>query len=146
MIHLPTATGGRVTFTGQPGRVVGQGELLARIAPEPPDDGPVEELVAPFDAIVAVQRLGAELAPRHARIVGLRRVVRASMEGRVRWQAELGPVNADSCVALLVSRSGEVLRAQRAGAVGWIGEVFTRAGRMVQPGDALLEIRGEELG
>lgn len=140
MIHLPTAAGGRVEHVVRTGTIVRSGDLLARIHP---DIGPVEEIVAPCDGVVAIQRLRRRQAPRFAHIIGLRRVVLATCTGRVRWIATLGPVGVTSLVAL-VDHDGAV-RPHRAGAVGFVGEHFVEPGGRVEAGRPLIEIRGEEL-
>lgn len=145
MIHLPTAAGGLVRYAGPVGRVVLRGEIIARMEPPPGEPGPIEELIAPFDALVAVQRLGDALAPRYAKIVGLRRVVVATAPGRVRWLATLGPVGVETMVALLADDKAGTVRPHRAGGQGFVGELFARVGKRVEMGEPLLEIRGEEM-
>jgi hypothetical protein len=145
MIHLPTAAGGTVRYTGPAGRVALRGEVLARVVPPSEEGGPIEEIVAPFDAIVAVQRLADANAPRHAKIIGLRRVVVASIDGRVRWLASLGPVGVETLVALVANEGAGVVRPHRAGGIGFVGEQFARPGQRVEAGAPLLEIRGEEM-
>ena len=126
-----------------------QGTLLARVHPLAVDDvgpetPPVEEIIAPFDAVVAVQRLHGHAAPRHARIVGLRRVVVADGPGRIRWLVSPGPVSVGMMVALL--EIDGALRPHRAHGAGFVGQRFARAGERVAAGVALIEIRGEEMG
>lgn len=147
MIHLPTAAGGVVRYTGQAGRVALRGEVIARVEPPPeaPEAGPIEEIVAPFDAIVAVQRLPDAVAPRYAKIIGLRRIVVASTGGRVRWLATLGPVGLETLVALVANEAEGTVRPHRAGGLGFVGELFARPGQKVTAGQPLLEIRGEEM-
>lgn len=147
MIHLPTAAGGVVRYTGQTGRVALRGEVIARVEPPPdaPDAGPIEEIVAPFDAIVAVQRLADAVAPRYAKIIGLRRIVVSSAAGRVRWLATLGPVGVETLVALVANEAAGTVRPHRAGGLGFVGELFARPGQKVAAGQPLLEIRGEEM-
>lgn len=145
MIHLPTAAGGLVAHAGAVGRVVLRGEVLARVTPADGEPGPVEEIIAPFDAIVGQQRLEGEKAPRYAKIIGLRRVVVASTDGRVRWLATLGPVGVDTLVALVANDKAGTVRPHRAGGIGFVGELFTRPGQRVKTGAPLLEIRGEEM-
>ncbi len=146
MIHLPTAAGGIVRYPGEVGRVVLRGEVLARVEPLPEAGGPIEEIVAPFDAIVGVQRLGDAVAPRYAKILGLRRVVVASTAGRVRWLATLGPVGVETMVALVANDKAGIVRPHRAGGIGFVGELFAQVGKKVEAGAPLLEIRGEEMG
>lgn len=165
MIHFPTAAGGVVRYTGQTGRVVLRGEVIARVEPVappiavesgeasdpgdpggPPEPaGPIEEIVAPFDAIVSVQRLADQTAPRYAKIIGLRRIVVASTPGRVRWLATLGPVGVETLVALVANEAEGIVRPHRAGGVGFVGELFARPGQKVTAGQPLLEVRGEEM-
>jgi predicted deacylase len=145
MIHLPTAAGGIVRYAGSAGRVVLRGEVLARVEPLPQEGGPVEEIVAPFDAIVGVQRLADAHAPRHAKIIGLRRVVVSSLAGRVRWLVTLGPVGVETLVALVANETEGVVRPHRAGGIGFVGERFVRPGQRVGAGEPLIEIRGEEM-
>ena len=153
MIHLPTAAGGLVRYLGQAGRVVLRGEVIARVEPapsglpgEPPEPaGPIEEIVAPFDAIVSVQRLADAIAPRYAKIIGMRRIVVSSTPGRVRWLATLGPVGVETLVALVANEAEGIVRPHRAGGVGFVGEIFARAGQRVTAGQPLLEVRGEEM-
>lgn len=141
MIHLPTAAGGRIEHVMRLGQVAPRGELLLRVHAE---DGPVEEIVAPYDALVAFQRLHGKIAPRYAHVVGLRRVVIATCPGRVRWIAMLGPVSTATIIALL-DHQGAV-RPHRAGGSGFVGERFVSPGVTVEAGAPLIEIRGEELG
>jgi pyruvate/2-oxoglutarate dehydrogenase complex dihydrolipoamide acyltransferase (E2) component len=143
VIHLHTAAGGLVEFCGRVGRVVQRGEVIARITP---DEGPVEEVVAPFDALVGAQRLSGRRATRWARIVGLQRVVLASFDGRVRWVVEMGPVGVETTVALVVSEDGKTVRPHRAGGIGFIARAFAQPGARVAAGTPLVEIRGEEMG
>lgn len=140
MIHLPTAAGGRVEHVVRPGTIAPRGTLLARIHP---DEGPPEEIVSPLDGLVAVQRLHRVIAPRFARIIGLRRVVLAASPGRVQWIATLGPVGVTTLVALL--DTGDAVRPHRAGQAGFVGERFASPGEKVAAGHPLVEIRGEEL-
>jgi hypothetical protein len=140
MIHLPTAAGGRVEHVVRVGDVVRAGVLLARVHPA---SGPVEEMIAPFDAVVAVQRLRRKEAPPYTPLIGLRRVVLATCPGRLRWIATLGPVSVTTLVAL-VDHEGAV-RPHRAGAIGFVGEHFFTPGAVVEPGQPLVEIRGEEM-
>lgn len=140
MIHLPTAAGGRVEHLVRPGTVAPRGTLLARIHP---DDGPPEEIISPLDGLVAVQRLHKQVAPRFARIIGLRRVVLATSAGRVQWVATLGPVGVTTLIALL--DVGDAIRPHRAGQAGFVGERFVAPGERVELGHPLVEIRAEEL-
>lgn len=140
MIHLPTAAGGRVEHVARRGQVVTRGALLARVHPE---QGPPEEIIAPLDAIVEIQRLKGEHAPRYARIVGLQRVILSSCAGRVRWIATLGPVGLTTMVALL-DHQGRI-RPHRAGATGFVGRRYVTPGQSVEPNQPLIEIRGETL-
>lgn len=140
MIHLPTAAGGRVEHLVRTGTIAPRGTLLARIHPA---EGPPEEIVSPLDGLVAVQRLHRAVAPRFARIIGLRRVVLAAGAGRVQWIATLGPVGVTTLVALV--DTGESVRPHRAGQAGFVGERFAAPGERVAAGHPLVEIRGEEL-
>ncbi len=141
MIHLPTAAGGLVEHLVRPGTVVRRGDLLARVTPE---EGPPEELVSPVDGLLSQQRLGGAVAPRYARVVGLRRAVLSTCAGRIRWIATLGPVGVTTLMALV--DHGEAVRPHRAGGVGFVGERFVSPGDRVEPGDPRVEIRGEALG
>lgn len=142
MIHLPTVAGGRVEHALRLGACVRRGALLVRVHP---DDGPIEEIAAPIDGVVEVQRLAGKEAPRYAMVVGIRRVVLADVEGRVRWIATLGPVGTTSMVALVETREGAV-RPHRAGGVGFVGKRYVAPGQRVACDEPLIEIRGEELG
>lgn len=139
MIHLPTAAGGRVEHVVRTGTVAPRGTVLARVHPA---EGPVEVLIAPFDALVAVQRLHRAEAPQFAQIIGLRRVVLAAGAGRVQWVATLGPVGLTTLMALL--DTGEGVIPHRAGQVGFVGERFVEPGDRVELGHPLVEVRGEE--
>ncbi len=141
MIHLPTVAGGRIEPVARVGDVVRCGALLARVHPAA---GPVEEMIAPFDALVSIVRLRRREAPPYAQVIGLRRVVLATCAGRVRWIATLGPVGVTTLIAL-VDHEGAV-RAHRAGAGGFVGEHFCLPGARVEAGQPLVEIRGEDLG
>ena len=141
MIHLPTAAGGTVEHLVRAGTVAPAGTLLARITPT---DGPPEEILAPLDGIVEAQRLGGRVAARYTTVVGLRRVVLARCEGRVRWIATLGPVGLTTLIAL-VDHAGAILP-HRAGCTGFVGERFAAPGQRVGVGAPLIEVRGEELG
>lgn len=140
MIHLPTAAGGRVEHVARAGQIVTRGTLLARIHPE---EGPVEEIVAPVDAILEQQRLRGRVAPQYARVVGLRRVVLSTCAGRVRWIATLGPVELTTMVALIDHEGG--VRPHRAGTPGFVGQRYVGPGERVEPGQPLIEVRGEDL-
>ncbi|MCA9541667.1 MAG: hypothetical protein KC620_22375 [Myxococcales bacterium] len=122
------------------GSVAPRGTLLARVHPA---EGPPEEIVAPFDGLVAIQRLRGGQAPQYARIIGLRRVVLATIAGRVTWVATLGPVGVTTLMALLDTPQG--VRPHRAGQAGFVGERFVAPGQRVELGHPLVEIRGEEL-
>ncbi|MFN3197958.1 MAG: hypothetical protein ACE366_06005 [Bradymonadia bacterium] len=141
MIHVPTGGGGRVEHLVRRGFIARTGDLLARVHPE---EGPVEEIASPFDAVVDFQRLHGKQAPRHAPIIGLRRVVLATTEGRVRWVSTLGPVLVGTMVALVVTPEGHI-RPHRAPAAGFIGRSFIANGKRIEAGAPLVEIRGEEL-
>ena len=140
MIHLPTAVGGRVEHLTRVGQTVRRGDPLVRVHPP---DGQVEEICAPLDAIVMVQRLSGRVAPRYSRMIGLKRVVLATADGAVQWIATLGPVGMTTMVALV--GTGDAVRPHRAGCSGFVGERFCRPGEAVKAGQPLIEIRGEEL-
>lgn len=140
MIHLPTAAGGRVEHVVRTGTVARLGTVLARIHP---DDGPPEEIIAPFDAVVAFQRTHREFAPRFDKIVGLRRVVLAHQAGRVQWVAMLGPVGLTTLLALV--DTGAAVIPHRSGQIGFVGERFVKPGDRVEAGEPLVEVRGDEL-
>ncbi|GEM_PF-3428534 len=143
MIHLHTAAGGLVEFTGRTGRVVERGEVIARIRPM---NGPAEEITAPFDAVVGAQRLSGQRAQPWSRIIGLQRVVLATFDGRVRWVVDMGPVGVETTVALVASDDGQTVRPHRAGGVGFVARVFAQPGERVVRGAPIVELRGEELG
>ena len=140
MIHLPTAAGGRVEHLVRTGTIAPRGTALVRVHP---DTGPPEVIASPIDGLVAVQRLHGGIAPKYARIVGLRRVVLSTIRGRVRWIATLGPVGVTTMIALVDTEEG--IRPHRAGGVGFVGERFVSVGQTVELGHPLIEIRGEEL-
>ncbi|MBU0552069.1 hypothetical protein KKF91_12990 [Myxococcota bacterium] len=140
MIHITTAAGGRVEHLVRLGAVVRRGALLARVYPE---GGPVEEISAPIDGAVEVQRLGQAVAPQFTALVGIRRLILADCAGRVRWIATLGPVGLTTMVALLGHEGG--VRPHRAGTSGFVGARFVAPGDWVEPDQPLLEIRGETL-
>jgi len=140
LIHLPTAAGGRVEHLVRLGAVVRRGDLLVRINPK---EGPVEEISAPLDGVVEVQRLKNQEAPKYARVLGMRRLILADRSGRVQWIATLGPVGLSTMVAIIAHEEG--VRPQRAGTQGFVGHRYVQPGEEVRPGQPLLEIRGEEL-
>ncbi len=139
MIHLPTAAGGHVEHLTRLNTVVRRGAVLARVTPE---GGPPEELLAPFDGLLEIQRLAGKVAPRYAKIVGLRRLVLSTCEGRVKWIATLGPVGLTTLVALVETE--DAVRPHRAGHIGFVGERFALPGERVEAGSPLIEVRGEE--
>lgn len=141
MIHLPTGGGGRVEHLVRRGYIARTGDLLARVHPE---EGPAEEIAAPFDGVVDYQRLHNKIAPRYTSVVGLKRLVLATVDGRVRWVATMGPVMVGTLVALVVTPEG--VRPHRAPAVGFVGRTFIGQGKRIKAGEPLVEIRGEELG
>lgn len=142
MIHLPTAAGGEVTHLVRLGQIVRCGDLITRVQPE---DGPIEELVAPLDGVVERLRLAGQVAPQHAQIVGITRLVLSSCVGRLRWIATLGPVGLTTMVALIETADGAI-RPHRAGGSGFVGRRFAEPGDRIEVGAPLIEIRGEELG
>ena len=141
MIHLPSAAGGRVQHLVRAGQIVRRGDLLSRIHPE---DGPIEELMSPIDGVVERLRLHGQIAPKYARIIGISRLVLATCSGRVRWIATLGPVGLTTMVAVV--ESSEAVQPHRAGSSGFVGRRFVAPGDLVELGEPLIEIRGEELG
>ena len=142
MIHVPTILGGWVDYQVRTGEVVSRGAVVARVRPP---EGPTEELLAPCDGVVSLQRLRGRQAPPHALLVGLRRVVLATAAGRVRWVLAMGPVGPTTLVAPVDTDEG-TLRPHRAGAIGFVGEGFVTPGGRVEAGRPLMEIRGEDLG
>ena len=140
MIHLPTVAGGQVRHLVRMGAAVRRGALLARVEPS---DGPVEEITAPIDGIIEIQRHQNRLAARYASIIGLRRVILADCEGRVQWIATLGPVGTTTMVVLIEHADG--VRPHRVGGVGFVGQRYVSPGQRVVVDQPLLEIRGEEL-
>ena len=140
MIYLPTGGGGRIEHLVRRGHVAKAGDLLARAHP---DEGPVEEICAPFDGIVDVQHRHQQ-APRYAPIIGLRRVILCTAEGRLRWVADMGPVLVGSMIALVITQEGHA-RPHRAPVAGFIGRTFAQLGKRIEVGAPLVEIRGEEL-
>ena len=140
MIHLTTAAGGRVEHVARSNQVARRGQLLARVQP---DEGATEEIIAPFDALIAMQRLHGQIARRFTHVVSLRRVVIATCKGRVRWVATLGPVSVGTLVALVEHQ--DAIRPHRSGGAGFVGVRFVRPGSQVSPGMPMVEIRGEEM-
>lgn len=140
MIHLATVAGGEVRHCVALGTAVAPGAALVHVEPA---QGPPETITAPLAGVVEHQRLEGEVAPAFARVVGLTRAVLAPAAGRLTWLATLGPVGPTTLVALL--DTGEAVMPLRAGGAGFVGRPFARLGARVEAGQAVLELRGDEL-